>query len=150
VRLPRFRIAWLMVAVIIAALEFWAIRAVTDNRGPVSDSLVVGALPMASFLVVGLLIGLRHPWSRRFILGFEVFGAAALAVYIAVAICFTEELDKSYLEIAISPVRETIGRTGWTNSRLLTAYFILSIWASLPLLAFALLGGFLSRKFRIR
>jgi hypothetical protein len=149
-KVPRFRIAWLMVAIIIAALEFGAIRAVTDNRGPVSDSLVVGALPMTNFLVVGLLIGLRHPWSRRFILGFEVFGVAALVVYIAVAVLFTEELDQSYLEIAIRPLRETIGRTGWTNSRILIAYFILSVWASLPLLAFALLGGFLSRKFRIR
>ncbi len=149
-RLPRFRIAWLMVGVVIAALEFGAIRAATDNRGPVGDSLVVGALPMGNFLVFGLLIGLRHPWSRRFILGFEVFGAAALAVYIAVATLFTEELDQSYLEIAITPVRETIGRTGWTTSRLLIAYFILAVWASLPLLAFALLGGCLSRKFRIR
>ena len=149
-RLPRFRIAWLMVAVVIAALEFGAIRAVTDNRRLVSDELLVGALPMANFLLVGLLIGIRHSWSRRFILGFEIFGAAALAVYIAVAIHFTDELDQSYLEIVIRPVRESIGRRGWTNSRLLIAYFILAVWASLPLMAFALLGGFLSRKFRIR
>jgi hypothetical protein len=150
VRPPRFRIVWVMVFVALAALEFGAIRAVMDYRRPTRDSLVVGALPMANFLVVGLLIGHRRRGSRRFLLGFEVFGTTALALYIAMAILFTDELDQSYLELAIEPLRATIGRTGWTTSRLLIAYFILSLWASLPQLAFALIGGFLFRKFRIR
>ena len=149
-RPPRFPIVWVMVFVALAALEFGAIRAVTDYEGSTRDSLVVGALPMANFLVVGLLIGLRHPWSRRFILGFELFGATALALYIAMAILFADELGQSYLELAIKPLRETLGRAGWTTFRLLMAYFILSLWACLPQLGFALIGGFLSRNFRIR
>jgi hypothetical protein len=150
VRPPRFPIVWVMVFVALAALEFGAIRAVTDYRGATRDSLVVGALPMANFLVVGLLIGHRRRGSRRFLLGFELFGATALTLYIAMAILFTDELGQSYLEPAIKPLRATIGRTGWTTSRLLIAYFMLSLWACLPQLAFALIGGFLSRNFRIR
>lgn len=139
-----------MVLVALAALEFGAIRAVMDYRGPTRDSLVVGALPMAHILVVGLLVGHRRRGSRRFLLGFEILGTTALAVYIATAILFTDELSQSYLELAIKPLRGTIGRTGWTTSRLLIASFTLSLWASLPQLGFALIGGFLSRKFRIR
>ena len=105
---------------------------------------------MAKFLVVGLLIGHRWRGSRRFLLGFEVFGTTALALYIAMAILFTDELDQSYLELVIAPLRATLGRNGWTTTRLLIAYVIHSLWASLPQLAFALIGGLLSRKFRIR
>jgi hypothetical protein len=150
VRPPRFPIFWVMVIVALAALEFGAIRAVTDYRGATRNSLVVGALPMANFLAVGLLIGHRRRGSRRFLLGFELFGATALTLYIAMAILFTDELGQSYLELAIEPLRATIGRRGWTTSRLLIAYFIVSLWACLPQLAFALIGGFLSRNFRIR
>lgn len=149
-RPPRFRIVWVMGFVALAALEFGAIRAVTDYRGTTRDSLAVGALPMANLLVVGLLVGLRCPGSRRFLLGFEVFGTTALALYIALAILFTDALVQSYLELAIKPVRETLARTGWTTPRLLVAYFIVSLWATLPQLAFALIGGFLARRFRIR
>ena len=63
---------------------------------------------------------------------------------------FTDELVQSYLELAIEPMRATLGRRGWTTSRLLIAYFVVSLWACLPQLAFALIGGFLSRHFRIR
>ena len=149
-RPPRFPNVWVMVFVALAALEFGTIRAVTDYRGATRDSLVVGALPMANFSVVGLLIGHRRRGSRRFLLGFVLFGATALTLYIAMAILFTDELGQSYLELAIKPLRETIGRTGWTTPRLLIAYFILSLWACLPQLAFALIGGLLSRNFRIR
>jgi hypothetical protein len=100
---------------------------------------------MANLLVVGLLVGNHRRASRRFLLGFEVFGTTALALYIAMAILFTDELDQSYLELVIKPLRKTIGRTGWTTSRLLIAYSILSLWASLPQFAFALIGGIVFR-----
>jgi len=147
-KLPHFRLAWLMAFVAIAALNFGAIRAVTDYRRPISDSLVVGALPMGNFLAFGLLIAHRRRRSRRFLLGFEFFGLTALVLYIAMAILFTDELGQTYLELASKPVRATIARTGWTNPRLVIAYVILSVWATLPQVAFALLGGFLFREAR--
>ena len=42
-RPPRFPIVWVMVFVALAALEFGAIRTVTDYRGATGDSLVVSA-----------------------------------------------------------------------------------------------------------
>ena len=65
---------------------------------------------MANFLVVGLLVGHRYRGSRRFLLGFEVFGTTALALYIAMAILFSrrEVGVKSYLEYGpiSNPLRE--------------------------------------------
>ena len=65
-KVARFRIAGLTVAVAIAALIFGAIRAITvlDNQRK-SESLVVGALPMANVLAVGMLIGQRRPAGHR-------------------------------------------------------------------------------------
>ena len=72
---PRFRIAWVMVAVAIAALNLAVIRVLLGS--PVGELVVLGALPMANVLAVGLLIGLRRRGSRPFLLGFEAFGAMA-------------------------------------------------------------------------
>jgi hypothetical protein len=57
-RVPRFRIAWLMVAVAIAAVDSGAIRAMLGIRPDAAILLVFGALPMANVLVVGLLAAL--------------------------------------------------------------------------------------------
>ena len=83
-KMPRFRIAWIMVAVAIAALDFAAIRASLDIREAVL--FVLGALPMANVLAVGILIAQQRPGSRPFFLGFEAFGAMALALFITVAV----------------------------------------------------------------
>ena len=85
-KVPRFRIAWVMVAVAIAAFDFAAIRALVDSPSPAGDELLFGALPMANVLVAGLLIGRQRPHSRPFFVGFELFGAIALASYIALAL----------------------------------------------------------------
>jgi uncharacterized membrane protein YeiB len=81
---PRFRIAWIMVAVAVAALDFWAIRAVFDRNSRTSYLLGIGAMPMANVLVVGLLIGRWRRRSPKFLSGVAVFGAMALAVYVIV------------------------------------------------------------------
>jgi hypothetical protein len=54
-RVPRFRIAWVMVAVAIGALDFGAIRALLKQVSFVAGFLILGALPMANILVVGIL-----------------------------------------------------------------------------------------------
>ncbi len=74
-KMPRFRIAWLMVAVAIAGIDFGVIRTLLAEL-----FLVMGALSMANVLVVGLLIAQQRPSSRPFLWGFEVFGAMALAL----------------------------------------------------------------------
>ena len=54
---PRFRIAWVMVAVALAAVDFGVVRACLDRPGtPAGDLLILGALPMANVLIVGMLI----------------------------------------------------------------------------------------------
>jgi hypothetical protein len=150
VKTPRFRIDWVMIFIAVAALNFGAIRATANYSIQTGVSLYVGAIPMGNLLAIVLMIGLQRRKSHRFLLGFELFGTMALVLYIAMAILFVEKLSESYLELAASPMRATLGRNGWTTPRLIIAYPVLSLWACLPQLAVALIGGFLSRNFRIR
>jgi hypothetical protein len=146
--MPRFRIAWVMVAVAISALDFWAIRAVLEFPTPKGQSLILGALPMANALAVAILIGLWRPASRPFLLGFQAFGAIALALYVAGAILFYDEFVMSYLVLFLRPIVTVIGQR--PPVVLIPIYFSCAIiMFGLPQLAFALLGGFLSRKFKI-
>jgi hypothetical protein len=145
---PRFRIAWVMVAVAISALDFWAIRAVLEFPTPKGELLIVGALPMANVLAFAILIGLWRPASRPFLLGFQAFGAIALALYVAGAIFFFDELVMSYLASFLRPIATVIGQR--PRVVLIPIFFSSAIiMLGLPQLAFALLGGFLFRKFRI-
>ena len=77
---PNRLIAWVMVAVAIAALDFGAIRALLRFASLMGELLILGTLPMANVLAVGLLIGQRRPGSRPFRLGFEAFGVMAVAL----------------------------------------------------------------------
>ncbi len=99
VKVPRFRIAWLVVAVAIAALNFAAIRAIFDpgiNPNEVrAILLLLGALPMANVLVVGMLIGQQRPGSRRFLMEFVGFGATALTFFIAFTTKAARTIGKS-------------------------------------------------------
>ena len=78
-KIPRIRIGWVMVAVAVAALSFGAIRAIFAATGQILSPWVVGTLPMANVLGVGLLIAQQRPRYYPFLLGFEAFGAMALA-----------------------------------------------------------------------
>jgi hypothetical protein len=145
---PRFRIAWVMVTVAIAAFDFMVIRRLVDYRTPTGDFLLLGALPMADVLAIGMLVGQRRPVSRPFLLGFVAFGAMALAVFVAGAIFFTEELVMSYLALVLRSMVTIIGQR--------PPVVLIPIWFScaiimlgLPQVAFALVGGFLSRRFKV-
>jgi hypothetical protein len=144
-KVPRFRIAWVMVFVALAALNFTVVRAALD--GIISELLAVGAMPMATVLAIGLLIGYRRPGSRPFLLGFESFGALALAFYIALASCFDDEAVNPYLGLLLDPIAKAIGTRPvvWIP----IACSVGVVMLGLPQLAFALTGGFLSRKYRI-
>jgi hypothetical protein len=146
---PRFRIAWLMAAVAIAALDFAAIRAVTDYPGGPSVMLCMVALPMANVLAIVFLIGQRHHECRRLVLGFEAFGAAALA-YLIMAVLSGEDWVWSYVALILEPTRTLVRPTGagkWSTVRLFVGRSFLSIWATLPQLTFALIGGYLLQSF---
>jgi hypothetical protein len=153
VNVPRFRIASVMVAVAIAALDFGAIRALLPRHANVVDDqrgmcLFLGALPMANFLAVGMLVGQRRPGSRPFLLGFEAFGAVALAFFIALASCFPREVLLLYLTPVVVPIERSIG-----DDRPFVMFPIVGLVAvallGWPQVAFALIGGFLSRRFKI-
>ena len=144
----RYPIGWLMAIVAIAALDFGAIRRASDDPSGSHLMLCVVGLPMVNFMAVGLLIGHRYPGSRQFLLGFEVFGVASLAFLLAQGLSGKDWIW-SYLTLASERLRAIIGPTGggkWSASRLLLARALLSFWATLPQLTFALTGGFLSQK----
>jgi hypothetical protein len=147
-RVIRFPIAGLMVIVALAALNFGAIRAALDHATGPDVLLCIVGLPMSNALAVGLLIGHRHQGSRRFLLGFEVFGAATLG-FLVVEILSGEDWVWSYLTVVTGALRATLGPTGggkWTPLRLLVARSFLSVWATLPQATLALIGGVLARK----
>jgi hypothetical protein len=154
VKVPRFRIAWVMVFVAFVALNFPAIRATSDSA--VGGLLTMGALPMANVLAVGILVGLRRPGSRPFLLGFEGFAAMALALYVALA-CFYGQPDGSsnvyldlmgsYLGLLFELLEKSIGRHPFAFFPVLCVGMVILLgW---PQVVFALIGGFLSRRFKI-
>jgi hypothetical protein len=148
VKVPRFRLAWVMVFVVLAALNFTALRAALDAPSPTSELLALGAMPMATVLTMGLLIGHRRHVSRPFLLGFESFGIMALAVYVVLASCFAKEVVGRYASLFIEPVANIIGR----NQPVIfipIAYSVGVVVLGFPQVAFALIGGFLSRRYRI-
>jgi hypothetical protein len=142
---PRFRIAWLMAIVALAALNLAAIRAASDSSSGPEVLLCMVALPMTNVLALAILIGHRHRGWRRLLLGFEAFGVSALA-YLIVAILSGEAWVWSYITLVLEPTRAIVrpsGGANWSTIRLLVGRSILSAWATLPQLAFALVGGFL-------
>jgi hypothetical protein len=149
-KLPRFRIAWLMVAVAIAAIDFAAIRALVDPRAVEAAAfLLMGALPMANVLIIGLLIARQRPRSRPFLLGFEVFGALALSVGILLSfIPGRPGPILSYLELVSKPLIPVVESYSPPAQAALELFVCILVFAG-PQLVFALSGGFLSRRFKV-
>jgi hypothetical protein len=139
-KVPRFRIAWIMVAVAIAALDFWAID--TDVV------FLLGALPMANVLAIGILILQRRPGSRPFLLGFVAFGAIAFAIYIGLANGgMHDDLLMPYFLVFTGVFERIAGRDRpFVFIPLLCFGTVVMLCG--PQIVFALIGGFLSRRFR--
>ena len=146
-RLPRFRIAWIMLAVAIVALDFAAVRAMLDY--PEIGLLVLGTLPMANLLIVGTpLVAQECPESRPFLLGFGAFAAMALDLFVAVA-SFDQDgngLISSYLALLLVPMDGVIGQDRPLSP---LECFVIMVMLAWPQVAFALIGGFLSQRFKI-
>jgi hypothetical protein len=150
VKVPRMRIAWAMFAVAIIAIDFAVMRALNEYPNPFGEELLFGAVPMANVLVVGLLIAQQRPRSRPFLLGFEFFGAIALASYIALALSFPGPSGpiRPYVAIVLDPIVGLMGLTS-TPTSVLIIWLAVLFMLGWPQLAFALLGGFLSRRYRV-
>ena len=147
-RAPRFRIALGMTLVAIVGFNCWAIRMILwDYGGPIADQVGIGALLMANVLIIVPLLSYPYRGARPFLWGFELFGVAAVALYVALTILLQARVPflTPYIRLAEDRL---IGawRPPWTDPRLLMRYIILSLWVSLPQLAFALIGGLLFRS----
>jgi hypothetical protein len=146
-----------MVAVAVAALDFSAIRVCLDAPSRWGVGFLLGVLPMVNVLGVGLLISQHRPQARPFLLGFEIFGAMALSLYVALTILLTDpggasktygDLIHWYLMLLCGPIEAAIGR----DSPVLLGLVIVPVIVVMlgwPQVAFALIGGFLSRRFKI-
>jgi hypothetical protein len=146
-KVPRFRIASIMALVILVALNLGAIREYPD--GNLWELMPMGCLPIGNFLAVGLLPGFRRRTNRPFLLGFELFGATALASYSIVASLFAMEVVMPYLHLVTQPLSNCFGRRPHSPAQLLVLYSIATVMLGLPQLVIALAGGLLFRKFRI-
>lgn len=149
-KVPRIRIAWVMFAVAILAVDFAVIREFLDYASPLGAELLFGALPMANVLVVGLLIAQQRPRSRQFLLGFELFGAIALASYIDLALLFRGPGGpiRAYVAIVLDPIEAVLGQP-FSLLSLIIIWTVIVVMLGWPQVAFALIGGFLSRRFKI-
>ena len=137
---PRFRIASVMAAVAIAALDCWATRGLLGFRHPLGMFLLIGALPMANALAIGLLVAHQRPRNRPFVLGFEVFGAYALVIFVILAIPTRGRLLVDYY---LKPVLEPLRQTYSMNEFLMFSAAVVML--TLPQVLFALIGGALCR-----
>ena len=147
-KVPRFRIAWIMVFVALAALNFSALRSALDDPSPTIELLALGATPMATVLMIGLLIGYWRHVCRPFIMGFELFGALALALYIVLASCTGDKTIAPYVSLFLEPLGNVVG-TDRSVIFIPIAYSVAVVVLGLPQLAFALIGGVLCGKYRI-
>jgi hypothetical protein len=145
---PRFRIAWVMVFVAVSAINFAAVRLELHHHTEFGEMLVLGAMPMASVLAVGLLFGLGRPDRRPCLFGFTLFGAMALAFSIILIVFFGEATLVPYLSLFLAPLEQIVGPDRpvvWIP----VVYSIAVGVLTLPQVAFALLGGFLSQRFTV-
>ncbi len=143
---PRFRIALIMLIIAIAGLNFGAIRAVSNPERRSLFLLCLVVLPMANILAGGLLLAILRPRSRPFLRGFELFGLMAIALVVA-GIMLNEYILLSYLGFSIAIEVAMFGPPSPTGPNGLS-FCILSLWALWPQLVFAVVGGFLFRRFR--
>lgn len=139
-RIPRFRISWLMVFVAFFPVDFAAIRTyTTSNRfGQFIDLAIVGILPTLNILCLCVLVARFRPKNRPFLLGFVTFGASALTGYVICGLIFTNWLYEN-----VGDAIEVISRLfswGGRGSPTPILFVIASIVTVLPQLLVAWLG----------
>jgi hypothetical protein len=140
----RFSISTLMFVILVLAVNLSVGGPFYGPKGMEGLALLSsGALPMASILAVGLVVLLNRrlgpPGGRRFLAGFEAFGAAALFFYIACALLFPEAIHRKLADLLMQYI--------WTGRPLFS--WALMALCLLPQVLVALLGGWLNARYRI-
>lgn len=141
--LPRLSIIELMAVVALFAFDCAAFG-VLARAEPVYPELVgligLGVLPMANVLVVGLLPLLRGGSGRcsHFRAGFEAFGGAALLLFLSLTLLASHGIHQ-VIDAAVRPLVPPMSPV---------IHIVLPILL-MPQLAFALLGGWLNRRFEV-
>jgi hypothetical protein len=140
----RFSISTLMFVILVLAVNLSVGGPFYGPTGMEGLALLTsGALPMANILAVGLVVLMKRPTGprggRRFLAGFEAFGAAALFFYIACAQLFPEAIHRKLGDLLI--------QITWRRSPMFS--WSLMALCLLPQLLVALLGGWLNARYRI-
>lgn len=150
-KLPRFSIAWVMTIIIVAALDFAVIRAFLGMESDIGVLMVVGAMPMASLLLLGIP-SLAWKFSGRgkphpFLIGFEAVGWPTVLFYTVSTILFPGSLAEDIVAVMLwLPIDfNTPFWKSWWASAGCEAFLLL-----MPQLVPALIGGWLTQRFEIR
>jgi hypothetical protein len=141
-----FRLAWLFLIVVIVAINCGAMRAILDRRIPFMLFGGIICLPTANILTLGLLLGIRCPSIRRFLIGFEISGAMSL---IGIMFGLLSRNPPALLELlVVAWVRPSFDR--WPeiapNLGSLLRLFGECAYLSAPQLVIATLGGLFTAR----
>src|SRR4051794_30058386 len=133
---PRLRIAWIMMAVAVVALDIGVVRGFYDYAGVFGLTVVYSPLPTANVLAMVALAGRRD---RRFVVGFLTCGLFAMAGILA----WVRYDERGFLAMhfaVLDRTREFLGLdySGW---RLYAMHVVGPAVQVVPQLAVALIGG---------
>ncbi len=148
----RFSIAEMMVVVVIVAVNLSALRLLMNPfwawQRQLFELIVVGALPLANMLAIGLLYGFHQRSGHKNIppslVLFEVWGWAALLAWIGCFALFTEPIHNAADRFARSIISPNTSLSGLGFLALLVGVLLL------PPLAVALVGSRMRARYRIR
>ncbi len=145
-RLPRLRLSWIMIGVTFVALHLMLIK--TTMGFLIPQQLVIGGLPMAAILTIGQVVLRTRRDIRLFVVGFEVFGSVALAVYIVLVLFFDRATILPYSELFFKPIKDMFR---WHQPVVFFAivYPVAVAITVLPQVLFAAGGGWLSTRYKI-
>jgi hypothetical protein len=125
---------WLLTLVVVAALDCAALRSPLSGRRLTLIMNLLGVLPMANLLFLGLLVSLRREGRRlTFWVGFELAGLLVLLIYIASTISHSQELRE-----VVAATLHLVGPPGTLTFPAAAAVLLL------PQVLLAFLGGCLS------
>ena len=145
-KIPRFRLAWLMVAVALIAVNLAVICVDLTVLG--LDGLEVGLLPGVTALTVVLFaISGRPGGSRPFAWGFVASLTMAMCAYVICCLTIPDLLRWSMIYHVDAIVRHFYAADPLLIFRLSLA--AQGLMLGLPQLALAVLGGLLSRRYKV-
>jgi hypothetical protein len=151
VRLPRIAIAEVMILVGLVAIDCRAIVAFRPGQDLTVGLILLGGLPMANALAIGLLLlRRRFPQQeiRHFLLGFEVAGAIALFLVVTSSAMFPLPLATHLNSVfrVVGHVHTMVGTDMRQPVRDVIEYTLVMAYIAVPQLILALIGGWVARR----